>query len=507
MIKRLLNLNIFLVALFFYQKSSAQNVYALITNSGSDNMSIINVSTNQVVGLVSTGAGSAPYAVAILSNGTAYIANSGNHTVTIFSGNHVTGTISVGNGPVSIAANPSGTNVYVVNNTDGTVSVINTTSNTVTATITVGGGPTGIVVSPDGNTVYVANNSWSNVAAINTSDNSVTYPIGVSSSQPNGIAITPDGQYLYLTEPGLNQVGVYKTSDFSNVANVSIAGGGSYGVAISPDGTKAYVTNPTSISVIRTSDNTVTNTIADPGGNQPVGVSFTPDGTEAFVVQKAAGNVLVINTGSATITNTIPVGSAPTSFSTFIGSFPFILPLHFTSFTVRELSNHSVQLNWNVQDQTDGTYYEVESSNDGTSFSKKALMKASGSSAASYSWVDASASSGTNFYRIRSVDISGKVTYSQTLKVSIGSNITQILIYPNPVKDGAFTLQLSNQPQGLYSLELVNISGQRLFKTEFNYTGGFLAQTVNLPNYISKGSYNLVVRNGSNQTVLKLIIE
>jgi YVTN family beta-propeller protein len=68
----------------------------------------------------------------------------------------VTDTISVGDHPVGLAINPSGTRVYVTN-VGGTVSVVDTATNSVTATINVGSEPTGVKVTADGSRLLVAN--------------------------------------------------------------------------------------------------------------------------------------------------------------------------------------------------------------------------------------------------------------------------------------------------------------------------------------------------------------
>ena len=70
----------------------------------------------------------------------------------------------------------------MANNTDATVSVIQTSDNTVTATIDVGNGPYGLEVTPDGEFVYVANNTDATVSVIQTSDNTVFDVISVGDS-------------------------------------------------------------------------------------------------------------------------------------------------------------------------------------------------------------------------------------------------------------------------------------------------------------------------------------
>lgn len=91
----------------------------------------------------------------------AYIANSGDDTVTVIntSNNNVETTVGVGDEPISAAVTPDGKFVYVTNFMSNNVSVINTFSNTVVQTVGVGQGPFGVAVSPDGKYAYVSNDT------------------------------------------------------------------------------------------------------------------------------------------------------------------------------------------------------------------------------------------------------------------------------------------------------------------------------------------------------------
>jgi YVTN family beta-propeller protein len=62
----------------------------------------------------------------------------------------VSSTISVGNGPVGVAFTPDGSQAYVANQFDHTVSVIATATNAVVATVDVGTSPIafGIFIQP-----------------------------------------------------------------------------------------------------------------------------------------------------------------------------------------------------------------------------------------------------------------------------------------------------------------------------------------------------------------------
>ena len=78
----------------------------------------------------------------------------------------VVATISVGDGPSGVAVNPDTDLVYVADQNDDTVSVIDGETNSVVATISVGSFPQGVAVNPDTNLVYVANSLDDTVSVI-----------------------------------------------------------------------------------------------------------------------------------------------------------------------------------------------------------------------------------------------------------------------------------------------------------------------------------------------------
>jgi YVTN family beta-propeller protein len=94
-----------------------------------------------------------------------------------------------GTGPWGVAVSTSANGIYVTNNGNGTVSVLDTSSNVFITNIRVGFGPKGVAMNSSGSTAYVANSGSNNVSVIDTSTNSVIgSPIPVGSS-PSGIAV------------------------------------------------------------------------------------------------------------------------------------------------------------------------------------------------------------------------------------------------------------------------------------------------------------------------------
>jgi YVTN family beta-propeller protein len=87
--------------------------------------------------------------------------------------------------------------IYVTNQLDDTLSVINARTNQVTATVAAGVAPEGVAVTPDGSRVYIADSGSAEVSVLDTANNKIvaTVPVGKS---PTGVALSPDGQFLYV---------------------------------------------------------------------------------------------------------------------------------------------------------------------------------------------------------------------------------------------------------------------------------------------------------------------
>ena len=120
--------------------------------------------------------------VAITPDGSnVYVTNSGSNNVSVINttNNIAYASINVGLNPHGVAVTPDGTKVYVANEGSNNVSVIDTTSKTIYASVPVGKYPFGVAVTPDGTKVYVANEGSNNVSVIDTATNTVTTTVNV----------------------------------------------------------------------------------------------------------------------------------------------------------------------------------------------------------------------------------------------------------------------------------------------------------------------------------------
>src|SRR5438270_3423719 len=124
--------------------------------------------------------------------------------------------------------------LYVTNQLDNTLSVIDGSTYKVVATVPVGAFPAGVVVSPDGRHAYIAQGGDNAVAVFDTSTNTIAKNVSLApGSRPRGVVLTPNGQFLYVADGGSNSVSVLDTGTNQIVASVPV-GSQPVSVAVTP---------------------------------------------------------------------------------------------------------------------------------------------------------------------------------------------------------------------------------------------------------------------------------
>src|SRR5215469_5447930 len=97
--------------------------------------------------------------------------------------------------PDGVAVSPDGTRVYVADEGDQAVAVVNAVTDKLIGTIHLGDAPFGLVVSPDGTQLYVGDDT--SVKVIDTGTNLVTGTIKVAAES---VAVSPDGSTIYAQD-------------------------------------------------------------------------------------------------------------------------------------------------------------------------------------------------------------------------------------------------------------------------------------------------------------------
>ncbi|MEO7045595.1 MAG: T9SS type A sorting domain-containing protein [Ferruginibacter sp.] len=174
------------------------------------------------------------------------------------------------------------------------------------------------------------------------------------------------------------------------------------------------------------------------------------------------------------------------------------LPLNLLNFTAQLCNTSNICLNWSTVSEVNVDNIVVEKSDDGNSFKPIAVIKALDRIGTNYySSVDKKPLNGNNFYRLKTVDKDGRVTYSKIIEVKFDLP-TDIKVLPNPANN---FITIYSQ-QAIQIVEIANQQGQVLQKS---MAGGVLSKTIDTSSFAS-GLYYVRIETSTGITVKKIII-
>ena len=248
----------------------------------------------------------------------AYVANNNNYgitgsdSVTVLNLSNLTVETTINDvsfsQPYTVTSNKDGTKMYVTNSFSTTVSIIDTKTNTVSNVITGFNGPSGFAITSDGSTAYVNNYGAGGSSGMGTTVNTVNLLTNTISGSitvglaPASVAIRPDGRYVYTINyvdglPNHGTMSVINTSTNTVVATINNFFG-PFSIAITSDSKKAVVTNfgsnnfvpyGSTVSIVDLTTNEITATVN--AGIQPSGVAISPDNLFAYITKIGRAHV------------------------------------------------------------------------------------------------------------------------------------------------------------------------------------------------------------------------
>lgn len=192
-----------------------------------------------------------------------------------------------------------GYSIYVSNEKDNTISVIDGDSLEVVDTIDVGQRPRGIVLSNDGTLLYMCTSDDDHVEVMDLATKQILHTLP-SGPDPELMALSPDGRYLYIANEDDNLVTVVDVDERLKVTEIPV-GIEPEGIGLSPDG--KWLVNTSETTNMAHFINTETleieaNVLVD---TRPRVAQFTEDGTEVWVSAEIGGTVSVIDTDTKEI--------------------------------------------------------------------------------------------------------------------------------------------------------------------------------------------------------------
>jgi hypothetical protein len=139
-----------------------------------------------------------------------------------------------------------------------------------------------------------------------------------------------------------------------------------------------------------------------------------------------------------------------------------LLPVTIENFYSQKKEN-SIELTWQVSNETDFKQYEIERGTDGRNFEKIGKVDADGRTI--YNFIDgALPKSSFIFYRLKLIDKDGRFTYSRILLIRTDRTL-DIQLYPNP-SAGAVVIQFDSPLSSDASIQVIDISGRVVLQTK-----------------------------------------
>lgn len=277
-----------------------------VANRGAGTISLINSVTNQVSSTIAI-AGSEPmYVVYVPSKDKLYVGDRAGKKVHIINPDTklVEGSIAVGAGVFHMWASSS--QLWVNNDIDKTISVINLNTNIVIQTINVDLKPHDVFVSSDGTKAFVSVFSTSattpdKVYMYSTTTFMKTAEANVG-KDPHLYHLSSSNKLIVPCQSG--QVYTLNGSNLSVLTNTAFEG--AHGVFPSPDQSSVFVTNISGAKLysINTANSTLNGAALASSETTPHNIVVNNDGTKAFVTHSGAtaNKVSIYNLNGANLT-------------------------------------------------------------------------------------------------------------------------------------------------------------------------------------------------------------
>lgn len=210
-------------------------------------------------------------------------------------------------------------------------------------------------------------------------------------------------------------------------------------------------------------------------------------------------------TGNVTTTGSV-TSSALGTFSPFTLAYKsFPVPLQMISFAANRRAGTSY-LNWVTDNEQNVSHFEIQRSYDAMNYAAIGSVGARNSgSQERYYYEDRSPLNGFAWYRIRSVDIDGKFSYTNIAVVSETDLRSNAFVVMNPVRT-AITVLNKTGKDGVFNYRLFTTVGQLLVNGSISMAHNGAA-VLPLPRQVAGGIFVLEISNEQTQFRQKVLIE
>ena len=248
---------------------------------------------------------------------TVYVSNEKDNTISVIDGDslELVETIEVGERPRGIVLSKDGKFLYICASDDDRIEVLDLASKRVVHNLPSGPDPELMSMNADGSLLFVANEDDNMVTVIDIKQRSKVFeiPVGI---EPEGIGLSPDGKWLVSTSETTNMAHFIDTETLKIVDNVLVDARPRV-AQYTPDGKEVWVSSEIggTVSVIDAETREIKHKISfdisglKPESIQPVGIIISSNGSnKAYVALGPSARIAIVNTTTFEVEKYLLVG-------------------------------------------------------------------------------------------------------------------------------------------------------------------------------------------------------
>ncbi len=187
------------------------------------------------------------------------------------------------------------------------------------------------------------------------------------------------------------------------------------------------------------------------------------------------------------------------------GTGTTILPVELTSFNLEITKSGIIILRWSTALEINNEGFEIQHSRDGESWEMIDWITGVDNTfeVRNYSYNHEQPATGTNYYRLKQIDLNGEFEYSKVISIDASEKENTFRIAPNPAS-GSGTIALSFEESSTKTITIYNSLGAKVYQTIAEEDQSNIE--INLPS-LSQGIYIAELISGRSRTTKRMFIK
>lgn len=175
----------------------------------------------------------------------------------------------------------------------------------------------------------------------------------------------------------------------------------------------------------------------------------------------------------------------------------FTTPIKLTDFSLQIIDNNNCNIKWRTYSENPGASFTIQRSNNSRDFRDVATVSGNGKNINDYSYIDKETEAGTQYFRIKITEASGKTSYSEIALIKNQSNLGAS-IYPNPAENEfKITIPAQYLPA---TIQIYNAEGRTI------HAISTLQPTVSVNRRLVKGIYAVRITSNNNVSITQTLM-